>query len=319
LFKRRDIKKDIADSAGPLIKILKNVYHSAESSANVTFEELKKHRNFIESVAHIAFTHTRLKIKKFDIGNIEAEWIMPFYNSPDKKIIFYCHGGGYTCGELEYAGILGTKMTAHTGFPVLTFAYRLAPENRYPAALEDTVRVWEYLLSTGLKASDVIVAGDSAGGNLALELCLYLKKIRSSLPSALILFSPWTDMTANSYTYETEEANDPIISKIYVRNARKAYLGENVTDYKNPDYSPVYAQLSGLPPTLIQVGRNEVLRHDSELLAVKLKKSGVRVKLQIYNGGWHVFQQFPTLMAKRAMMEVHMFLISVIYGRKVKK
>lgn len=319
MFNKRDIKKDIENSTGPLIKILKSVYHSAESSANVTLEELKKHRNFIESIAHIAFTHTRLKIKKFDIDNIEAEWIRPFYNSPDKKVILYCHGGGYTCGELEYAGILGTKMTAHTGFPVLTFAYRLAPENRYPAALEDAVRVWEYLTGSGIKASDIILAGDSAGGNLALELCLYLKKIKSSLPSALILFSPWTDMTASSATYKSEEANDPIISKTYVCNARKAYLGDGITDYKNPDYSPLYAELSGMPPTLIQVGKNEVLRRDSELLAVKLKKSGVRVKLQVYSGGWHVFQQFPTAMAKRAMVEVHLFLISVIYGRKNKR
>ena len=310
------IKNRLSNDVGPLIRIIRSVYHSAEASANVTMEELKKQRRFIESIAHIAFTHTRIKIDKFETGGVQAEWIRPYYGSAANKFILYCHGGGYTCGGLEYAGILGTKFTAHTGLPVLAFAYRLAPENRYPSALEDAEHMWKYLRRSGIKAEDIIVAGDSAGGNLALELCLELKKKNEKLPSALVLLSPWTDMTASSPTYESEAENDPIVSRTYVQNARAAYIGTDNADFRNPDYSPLFADLEGFPPTLIQVGKNEVLRRDSEALAAKLKKSGVRVKLQIFKAGWHVFQQFPTMLARQAMTEVHIFLHSLIYGRK---
>lgn len=301
-------RKDINRGVDPLIRVIKKVYHSAEASADVTLEEIKKQRHFIERISHLVFRYTRISIDKIDIDNVEGEWIKPYYGIKDKKVILYCHGGGYTCGELGYAGILGTKLASYTGFSVLSFAYRLAPENRYPAALEDTIKVWEYLTETGFKPEQVIIAGDSAGGNLALELCLHIKKSGSRMPSALVLFSPWTDMTAEAPTYESEAANDPIISRLYVENARQAYLGRERTDYKNPDFSPVFADLTGFPPTLIQVGKSEVLRHDSEALARKLKTSGTEVKLQIYNGGWHVFQQFPTALARSAMFKVRDFL-----------
>ncbi len=238
---------------------------------------------------------------------------MPHYKRPENKVILYCHGGGYICGGLEYAGILGRKLAARTGLDVLSFAYRLAPENRYPAALEDAVKAWEYLSGAGYAANQIIVAGDSAGGNLALELCLYLKKHGKSQPGAMVLFSPWTDMTATASTYEEEGEIDPIVTRIYAQNARNAYLGKNERDYRNPDFSPLFAELDGLPPTLIQVGKNEVLRHDSEALAAKMKKSEVDVKIQVYTHGWHVFQIAPSELAKTAMTEVYEFFRQKVY------
>ncbi len=309
------IRNDVSRRAVPFIKLMKAVYHSAGASANVTLDELKRHRNFIEAIARIAFSHTRIRFSKFTIGDMPAEWISPYYGNLGRRIILYCHGGGYVCGGLEYAGVLGTKLAAHTGLDVLTFAYRLAPEHKYPAPLEDALEAWKYLKDIGIRASHIIVAGDSAGGNLALELCLHLKNKGEKQPAALVLFSPWTDMSAEGYTYESEKENDPVISKIYVENARRAYLGEEETDYKNPNYSPLYGELSGLPNTLIQVGMSEVLRYDSVALAKRMKKSGVDVKLQIYKNGWHVFQQFPTLLAKQAFIKVQEFLNTIIYGR----
>ena len=313
------IKSEITRRTAPIIRLIKAVYRSAETSANVTLDELKKHRDFIEAIARIAFSHTRIKIEKFAVGHIVAEWIRPYYGNVGRKVILYCHGGGYTCGGLEYAGVLGTKLASHTGLDVLAYAYRLAPEYKYPAALEDTVKMWDYLRSLKIEPSHIIVAGDSAGGNLALELCLYLKKNGRRQPAALVLFSPWTDMTAESPTYETESENDPIITKTYVQNARTAYLGEEEKDFQNPDYSPLFADLSGLPRTLIQVGMNEVLRNDSVALADKMRKCGAEVKLQIFKNGWHVFQQFPTLLARQAFIRVHAFLNITIYGRKAKR
>lgn len=302
------LKNEMSKGVDPLIRVIRTVYRSAESQANVTLDELKKERDFIERIAHIAFAHERVHLDRINIRGVEAELIRPYYGSPKKKVILYCHGGGYTCGKLEYAGILGTKLNAYTGLSVLTFAYRLAPENKYPSALEDAITVWDYMMSKGLKPSQIIIVGDSAGGNLALELCLHLKKTGQNMCDALILFSPWTDMTATSPTYESEAENDPIVSRTYVHNARTAYLGEDVADFENPDYSPLFADLSGLPPTLIQVGRNEVLRADSSHLAAKMRKAGVDVKLQIYKSGWHVFQQFPTELSRKALSEVRDYL-----------
>lgn len=312
-------KVDMARGVDPLVKVIRTVYHSAEASANVTLEELKKQRQFIEGIAHIGFAHTRIRRTDFNVGDVPAEIIRPFYGGVHKTVILYCHGGGYTCGGMEYAGIIGTKLTAHTGFNVVTFAYRLAPEHKYPSQIQDAKAVWNRMIEDGIKPSNIIVAGDSAGGNLALELCLELKKNNEELPAALILFSPWTDMTASAPTYETEAENDPVVSTQYVYNARAAYLGDDVTDFKNPNYSPLFADLSGFPPTLIQVGKNEVLLHDSEALAARLKKQGTDVRLQVFKRGWHVFQQFPTPLAKRAMAETRDFLYEIVYGKSKNK
>ena len=193
--------------------------------------------------------------------------------------------------------------------PVLTIDYRVAPEDPYPAALEDAVRAYNWLLDRGYPGNRIIVAGDSAGGGLALALCLYLRDHGIELPGGIIAMSPWTDMTASGESYETNFEKDPLFgntrdSLIYNRD----YLG--LEDPRNPYISPAFGDLTGFPPMLIQVGSYEMLLSDAQTVAQKAKKQGVKVRFHIYEGMFHVFQMAMQLMPESVMAwkEVEKFL-----------
>ena len=291
----------------PLMKAMKAAHSVVGNSGTLVLEELEKRRKSAETVSKLATPHANITYEKFMIGEIDAQWAFPKLAFPKKPIILYCHGGGFSNGGLGYAGVLSGKLALHTGLSVLSYAYRLTPEHPYPAAIEDTMEVWDYLMYLGYGASDVIVAGDSAGGNLALELTLMLKEQGRQLPKALLLMSPWTDMTATASSYEKYKDLDPILTMDYIEVVRKAYLQDD-DDYKNPKYSPLFADLSGFPPTMIQVGSNEILRGDSEHLAKALHKADCLAILEIYKGGWHVFQQMPIIKAAKALDDIKKFI-----------
>lgn len=204
---------------------------------------------------------------------------------------------------------LGLALAA--GFDVLSFEYRLAPEHPFPAAIEDAVAMWDYLMYMGYGARDVIVAGDSAGGNLALELALKLKEQGRAQPRGLVLFSPWTDMTASGKSYRTCKTLDPMLTMEYIAAVREAYTGPDA-DWSRPCYSPLFADLRGLPPTLVQVGTNEILKSDSERLVENLQKAGVYAQLEVYPECWHVFQQMPIRRAAVAMESAGRFVQRII-------
>lgn len=242
----------------------------------------------------------------FSLGDMPMAWVRPERGHDRSKVILYCHGGGYTSGNLGYARVLAAKMANATGCEVLAFQYRLAPEFPYPAALEDALEAWEYLMHQGWGAKNVILAGDSAGGNLALELTLALKEAGRFLPGRLVLFSPWTDMTASGASYTQREALDPMLTEQYIRSVRSAYAPG--ADYSQPQFSPLFADLSGMPPTLIQVGEREILASDSEQLQKALIAVGVPCVLQSWPDMWHVFQMFPLKSAGDAMTAIADFL-----------
>ena len=194
---------------------------------------------------------------------------------------------------------------------MLSFEYRLAPEHPFPAAIEDAVAMWDYLMYMGYGARDVIVAGDSAGGNLALELALKLKEQGRAQPRGLVLFSPWTDMTASGKSYRTCKTLDPMLTMEYIAAVREAYTGPDA-DWSRPCYSPLFADLRGLPPTLVQVGTNEILKSDSERLVEHLQKAGVYAQLEVYPECWHVFQQMPIRRAAVAMESTGRFVQRII-------
>lgn len=192
---------------------------------------------------------------------------------------------------------------------MLTIDYRVAPEHPFPAALEDTVEAYEWLLSCGFKPEQIIVAGDSAGGGLTLALCMYLRDHGKALPCGLIAMSPWTDLTASGESYDTNYERDPLFgntrdSLIY----NKDYVGD--ADETNPYISPLFGDFTGFPPMLIQVGSYEMLLSDSTSVAEKAKKQGVKVRLSIYEGMFHVFQMAMLMMpeSKRAWAEVGKFI-----------
>ncbi len=282
----------------PLMRAIKAVNSIGGNS--LTEEDLKRQRTAMELAGRLAAPSGGVKIDSLMLGDMACEWVLPENGVETKPVILYAHGGGYTCGELAYARILAAKMAIAMQLPVFSFAYRLAPEHKYPAALEDGKKAWEYLLGEGLAPQDILLAGDSAGGNLVLCLTQWLKKEGKDLPRGILLFSPWTDMTATSASYEKYKIKDPILNKEYIEGVREAYIGAE-EDPEDSRYSPLFGDFTDFPPTVIMVGKNEILLEDSKALQKKIKKSGGRAFLDVEKDGWHVYQQMPLPMAGRAM------------------
>ena len=250
------------------------------------------------------------KWEPFRLKGMAAAWVRPDWPHDKRRVILYCHGGGYTSGNLGYSRILASKLSNVTGWQVLSFEYRLAPEHPYPAAVEDAMKAWDYLMYQGYGARDVVVAGDSAGGNLALVLTHLLKKAGRRLPRALILLSPWTDMTASGKSYQEREDIDPVLTLNYIYAVRDAYArGQDLSD---PCLSPLFGDFTDFPPTLIQAGTNEILLSDSVRLRDRLIQAAVPCRLEVWSDLWHVFQMFPMKKASEAMESIGRFLLETL-------
>ena len=176
-------------------------------------------------------------------------------------------------------------------------------------AVEDALKAWDYLMLMGYGARDVIVAGDSAGGNLALALVHTLKEECRLLPRGLVLMSPWTDLTCSSKTHETKADIDPVLDNEYLNKARCAYAGEY--DMKDPKISPLFGDFKGFPPVYIQVGDNEVLYSDSARLFRKMTADKVSVRMDHFEGMWHVFQMSPIKKSYMAMDKIAEFIFDI--------
>lgn len=279
---------------------------------SLTEEDLKRQRSAMERAGKLAAPTSDVTVEEFKVKNIACEWVKPDFAHNPQYVILYAHGGGYTCGGLGYARILAAKLAVATGFSVVSFEYRLAPEHKYPAPIEDGMKIWKYLMEKGYEPNKVLLAGDSAGGNLVL--CMTMKLIKEELvsPKGLILFSPWTDMTATSKSYEKYKEKDPILTKEYVEGVRNAFVGEDV-DFADPKYSPLYGDFTSFPPTFIMVGRNEILLEDSVQLQKKILRAGGEAIIDIEKDGWHVYQQMPLPIATRAMKRVADYVSNIIY------
>ncbi len=207
------------------------------------------------------------------------------FNGADRGLVLYLHGGGFIIGSsTTHRGLTGHLAQA-SDCTVITPDYRLAPEHPFPAALDDAEAVYTALLEQGTRADQIAVAGDSAGGGLTIALALRLRERKLPLPSSMTVFSPWTDLT-QQHLYQPE--CEPVLQARWTGKAARLYSnGEALT---NPLISPVYGDLSGLPPLLIQAGSEEMLLNDAERLAAVAKRDDVPTTLEIYNSLWHVFQ-----------------------------
>jgi acetyl esterase/lipase len=231
-------------------------------------------------------------------------------NPNTDRIILQLHGGGYIGAVRNaYYVFAGLYNEVSRKCSVLTPDYRVAPEHPFPAALEDAVSSYEWLLNQGWKGEQIIIAGDSAGGGLAMALTMYLRDNNMPMPVGIVAMSPWTDVTASGESYETNYEKDPLFgntreSMIYIND----YPGDN--DPKNPYISPLFGDFTGFPPMLIQAGSIEMLLSDSVVAAEKARKQGVKVRLSIYEGMFHVFQMsylnIPE--SRKAWQEVGKFL-----------
>ncbi len=286
-----------------LLQLIKKVHGMVENA------DLEKHRQSQDHFGALLGARKDVLIREVKMGELTGEWVCVNRAHMKKYVILYCHGGGYSTGSCVYARTLTTKLAESTSMDVLCFDYRLAPEHPYPAALEDAMKAWDYLMLLGYGARDVVVAGDSAGGNLALALIHRLKAQERLLPRGLVLMSPWTDLTAQGKTHKTKAQVDPVLNAEYLQEMTENYAkGEDLED---PLISPLFGDMKGFPPTYIQVGDCEILLSDSTMLHKKMVKANVRVELDVYEGMWHVFQMSPFKTAYEAMDKEAEFIFDI--------
>jgi acetyl esterase/lipase len=230
-----------------------------------------------------------------DLGGIPVIFI-DIADVEPRGTIFLIHGGGFALGSAGGSVGLASSLARKTGMRAVSVDYRLAPEHPYPAALQDVTAAYRALLEQAGSADHIVVWGESAGGNLAIELLIAGKAEGLTMPAAALLFSPMTDLTVTGSSYAGKAQADPAISAQAIRTRAADYLAGTDTDPADPLVSPIFADLSGLPPLLIQAGSHEVLLDDATRLAAKAAADDVAVILDITPGVPHVFQAFAALL-----------------------
>jgi len=247
-----------------------------------------------------------VEVKPEVIDGIKAEWLVPAGANPE-KVIMYVHGGGYVSGSCSDHRAFVAKFAGYTGVTCLVYEYGLAPENPYPAAVEDSVKVNSWLLASGFKPENIIIAGESAGGGLTLAILLYLKDHNIPLPKAGVAISPWTDLTCSGETYQTKNKVSPAPLNSWHVFA-KHYAGENPLSL--PYISPLFGDLTGLPTLFINSGMDDELFDDGRLFAEKAIAAGVDVT---FRAGEKMLHCYPLLApmfpeATEAMDEIVAFV-----------
>ena len=293
----------------PFMRLLKDV-HSMGEPESFTPEDLEKQRRSQDALGNMAASMSGLVWEPFTLAGMDAAWMRLSREHRRRRVILYCHGGGYTSGGLGFSKVLASKLTRATGMDTLAFDYRLAPEHPYPAAVEDALTAWGHLESLGIAPGDIVLAGDSAGGNLALVLCLKLREVGRGLPGALLLMSPWTDMTASGESLRGRAGIDPVLTPEYMYAVREAYAGG--LDPSDCLLSPLFADFAGFPPALIQVGTHEILYSDAERLAERMLAAGADCRLEVWENMWHDFQMYPSKTASNAIQNMAHFLLEVL-------
>jgi len=227
-----------------------------------------------------------------DAGGVPAEWITA-PGAQQEKVIYYLHGGGYTMGSISTHREVASRLSRAAGARALLIDYRLAPENRFPAALEDAKAGYRWLLSTGVKPIKLVIAGESAGGGLTVATLMTLRDSQVPLPAAGICMSPWVDMECLGKSIVTKSSIDPIVRQNDLKMYAKAYLGDG--DRRTPLAAPIYGNLKGLPPLLIQVGTAEILFDDATRLAERARLDGVDVVFEPWEEMIHMWHMYPML------------------------
>ncbi len=229
-----------------------------------------------------------IKWEPVTAGSVPCEWIHG--SAPQgKQAVIYLHGGGYFFGSVRTFRDLIGRLSIASGVWVLAPDYRLAPEHPFPAALDNVLDVYRWLLDTGIESRDVAIAGDSAGGGLAVATMLALRDDGERLPAAAVLLSPWTDLTCTGDSCKSRAESDPLLTREALVTAAARYLAG--ADPTSGLASPIYADLRGLPPLLVHVGSDEILLNDATRLVERARAAEVDAELQVWEGMWHDFQR----------------------------
>lgn len=271
---------------------------------NLEIEEL---RAKYEEVATSFPTPTNAIIERVDALGVSGQSILA-PGASELATIVYLHGGGYAMGSLNTHRTLAYNLSQASGFQVLQVDYRLAPEHPFPAALQDLVTTIKWLRQNGLPINRIGMAGDSAGGGLALATCLVLRDAGEELPAAVVCISPWTDLAGRGESMQSKASVDPLISSSMTEYFSNLYLEDE--DACHPLASPLYADLSGLPPLLFQVGSDEILLDDSTRFIAKAEEARVEVELKVWEKMIHVWHLFAPILAEgqEAIAEAASFL-----------
>ncbi|WP_413300236.1 alpha/beta hydrolase [Bacillus sp. 1P10SD] len=246
-------------------------------------------------------------IEKLEIEGLYTEWISTS-RVMEGKVILYLHGGGYAFCSANTHRPLAARIGKAAGVKVLFPEYRLAPEHPFPAAIEDAINVYRWLIRQGYDSKNIIFAGDSAGGGLSIAATLVLRDQNEPLPAAIVCLSPWVDLTSSGESYRKNKEKDPYLNLGGVRKAASMYAGAEALDH--PLISPVFADFTGFPPLFIQAGNHEILQSDAEKLAAQARAAGVNVSFKVWDGMWHVWQISGNVLpeAKSAIYEIGEFV-----------
>lgn len=246
------------------------------------------------------------RITRVSAGGVPADQIEPADASA--RVVLYLHGGGYGVGSALSHRALGQRIAFDAQARVVIPEYRLAPEHVFPAAVEDAVAAYRWLLATGTPPERIAVAGDSAGAGLALALLVSLRDAGTPLPACAVLISPFADLECRGESYTTLAALDPIVSREMGLGMGRAYIG--AADPSDPLASPVHAALGGLPPLLIQAGSREVVLDDARTIERNARRAGVDVRLDVWPGMVHVWHLFASVLeeGRRAIAEIGSFV-----------
>ncbi|MFC4001818.1 alpha/beta hydrolase [Prauserella oleivorans] len=248
-------------------------------------------------------------IRPDTLGGVPVEWVSA-PGSTAESIIIYLHGGGFAIGTIEGYRGMAARLSSLTGSTVVTVGYRLAPENPYPAALDDCVSVVRAVLDTGIDAARVAVAGDSAGGGLTLSVLVRLRDDGSAMPGAAVCLSPLADLAYAGDSVRERAHLDPIVTPAGSHSYAVRYLGSEDADFTDPGASPLFADLHGLPPVLIVVGTSEVLFDDAVRVARRIREAGGRVDLDVWPRMIHILPFFAAQIPEslKAMEEIGAYL-----------
>ncbi|MFP4548513.1 MAG: alpha/beta hydrolase [Fidelibacterota bacterium] len=273
-----------------------------------TVEDIYRFREIVEKEAEkFAKLPKDLKVEPIDIEGLYAEWLK-IDHSPVKRAILYFHGGGLVSGSAKSHRGIVAKFVKATGINALTFDYALAPEHPYPAGLNDALKAYGILLEIVKDSQNILLMGDSGGGNLVLALLLLLKQKSIALPAGAITLSAWTDLTNSG---ESNITNRPV-DKLTIENANEIFSTAycNGKDPKDPLISPLFGDLSGLPPLLMFAGDDEVMRDDTVRFARKAKEAGVTVQVEVKEGMFHCYPAVAPLIpeANDAMDKIISFV-----------
>ncbi|MCU1281685.1 MAG: hydrolase or acyltransferase, alpha/beta fold family [bacterium] len=245
-----------------------------------------------------------MHVQPIESGPVRAEWLIP--PDAERTVIYYLHGGGFVMGSPGTHRRMMSHLARAARSRAFVLDYRLAPEHPFPAALDDSVAGYRWLLAHGVPPSEIVIAGDSAGGTLTLATLVVLRDAGDPLPAGAVCVSAATDLTRSGASHRTRVADEVLLSPRFLRVVDALYRGH--VDARDPLASPLFAELGGLPPLLMHVGSHELLLDDTLAFAAKARAAGVDVTLDVWPGLWHVFHAFVSLPeARRALDQIAAF------------